>query len=135
MIGGVGLISCSVIMGIFYTDAQSYVPIDILISIASLAIGLTACILENNLAFAQKLKSPIVDRAPLLKETTWRGVLYSVAGVLQCMVAVHLHILLGLYLISAGVYMIRFGMKATRSLANLCDAMTDEKTLLDKFLE
>lgn len=131
---GVGLIISAIMTAVLSVLNSQISILDIVVIIISAWVGIFALFLESNLALVHAVRSTITHSIPICGHITWRGVLYTITGILNCAILDPLHIVVGLFSIGVGIYMIRVGKVAVEHLMTLRASITDEKALLKAFM-
>jgi hypothetical protein len=109
--------------------------VDIIVIIISAWVGIFALFLESNLPhIIQSVRSTITHNIPICGHVTWRGGIYTIAGLLNLAILEPLHIVVGLFSTGVGIYMVKVGIAAGEHLVKLRASITDEKTLLKAFM-
>ena len=131
---GVGLIISATVTAVILSVLNMFRVLDLLVIIISACVGIFALLLESNLAFVQTARSAITHTIPICGHMTWRGGIYTTAGLLNFAILDPLHIVVGVFSTAVGIYMIRVGKKAGEHLTKLRESITDEKALLKAFM-
>lgn len=131
---GVGLIISATVTAVILSVLNMFRVLDLLVIIISACVGIFALLLESNLAFVQSARSAITHNVPICGHMTWRGGIYTTAGLLNFAIQDPLHIVVGVFSTAVGIYMIRVGKKAGEHLTKLRASITDEKALLKAFM-
>lgn len=131
--GGIGLLVCSLLLWLNWIIDHRFSWLEMIVSITAFVVGILAFLLESNLSAVQEYRGTITANAPTLSQVSGRGAMYAAAGLMQCAALSPLHLLVGLFELAVGVYMVQVGQKATDSLCVLRKSITDETALLEAF--
>ena len=130
---GMGLVACSVLIWTRWIIDLRFAWFELVSSIAALAVGICAFILESDLSICERPKTIMIVNVPALGKVSGRGAMYAVTGMLQCAVFHALQLFVGLFTAIVGIHMIQVGQRASNSLTLLKKSITDEKALIKAF--
>jgi hypothetical protein len=132
---GVGLITSAIMTAVHSIINSQITVVDIILIIISAWVGIFALFLESNLPYIiQSVRSTITHNIPICGLVTWRGGIYTIAGLLNFAILDPLHIAVALFSTGVGIHMIKVGKAAGEHLVKLRASITDEKTLLKAFM-
>ena len=131
---GVGLIISAIMTAVLSVLNSQISILDIAVIIISACVSIFALVLESNFALVQTVRSAVTRNVPICGHMTWRGGVYTTAGLLNFSFLDPLHIVVGIFSTGVGIYMIRVGKAAGEHLAKLRASITDEKALLKAFM-
>ena len=130
---GMGLIASTALLWTRWIVEHRFSWFELFVSMIAFGVGTLSFILEGNILFFEERKIKIITRIPNLGQVSGRGAMYTGVGLLQCSVFHPLNLFVGLFTAIVGLYMIKIGQNAAKSLSTLKTSITDEKSLLAAF--
>lgn len=135
--GGLGLMSTAIAALVMYPDAWE--PHSIVTSMGVIIMSFFILILDgrflaqNPLSARAHLRNVMTRNFNILRFVWGRGLLYVVAGILNCAQLWLITICSGAYMIALGIVALCVGIHASRKFASLRNSLADESYLLLMF--